>query len=418
MQSGMSAMPDAAIAGRPRRFPECGHRTDEQGHAMQRRAFLRVVGGGTIAAATGLGSGCSRALPDDAIAAWNGPGDEPDLRRSVLAHAILAPHSHNLQSWLVDLAVPDQITLRLDRSRLLPQTDPYSRQMLMSQGTFIELLDQAARDRGLRAEIALFPDGMFDAKSVDDRPVARVRLQPDPTVKPDPLFAQVFRRHTNREAYEARVPDPGALGTLLAASAAEGLRAGVTTSDERELMARQRQIAKEAWRIELTTPRAILESFAVLRIGPAEISRHRDGISLNDPMVRMLDAVGLFDRTRAPAPTDRATVAQIERFNASIDSTPCFYWLVSEGNDRLMQIRAGRAWVRAQLAATAAGLAMQPISQALQEYPELDAPYREIHALLQAEQPARTVQMWARLGHGPAVPPAPRRGLEAHLRKA
>ena len=29
-----------------------------------------------------------------------------------------------------------------------------------------------------------------------------------------------------------------------------------------------------------------------------------------------------------------------------------------------------------------------------------------------------TVQMWTRLGYGRAIGPAPRRGLEAHVRKA
>lgn len=61
---------------------------------------------------------------------------------------------------------------------------------------------------------------------------------------------------------------------------------------------------------------------------------------------------------------------------------------------------------------------MQPISQALQESPEVQAPYRAIHELLGAPAPRFTVQMWARLGHAPAVQPAPRRGLGAHIVKA
>lgn len=383
---------------------------------MQRRRFLRVAGGGVIAAASAPLVGCSSALPDEALLAWRGPGQEPDLLRWVLAHAILAPHSHNLQSWLVDLSVPDEITLRLDRTRLLPETDPFSRQMLMSQGTFVELLEQAARERGHRVDTVLFPEGMFDPQTVDDRPTARIRLQADPAVKPDPLFAQVLRRHTNRQPYEARVPAPEALQAVVQSMGPYPYRAGITTADDAGAIAQHRRIAKEAWRIELTTPRTILESFKVLRIGPTEIAEHRDGLSLNDPMVRVLHTLGLFDRTRAPAADDQATTGQLKAFNTAIDSTPAFYWLITEGNDRITQVNAGRAWVRAQLAATAQGLAMQPISQALQEYPEVQAPYRAIHELLGAPAPRHTVQMWARLGHGPAVQPAPRRGVPAHIR--
>lgn len=386
---------------------------------MDRRAFIRIVGGGGVIAAAAAGTatlaGCSSALPPEAIAAWQGPGNEPDVRRWILAHAILAPHSHNLQSWLVDLSVPGQITLHIDRTRLLPETDPFSRQMMMSQGTFIELLDQAARQKGLRAEIALFPEGVFPPATVDARPTARVRLVPDASVQADPLFAQVFRRRTNREAYEPRLPPTQALQAIAASTAGAALRTGFVTSAQKDAIDQHRRIAKEAWRIELTTPRTILESFKVLRVGPKEIAQHRDGIALNDPMVRALTALGLFDRSVAPAPDDQATTGQIDEFNAHIDGTPAFYWLVGEGNDRLAQINAGRAWVRAQLAATAQGLSMQPISQALQEYPEVAAPYREIHDLVGAPAPRFTVQMWARLGYGPQIEPAPRRGVDAHI---
>lgn len=385
---------------------------------MQRRSFLRVAGGGAIAAATAPLAACSSDLPDEAIAAWRGPGNEPDLRRWVLSHAILAPHSHNLQSWLVDLSVPGQITLFIDRTRLLPETDPDSRQMMMSQGTFLELLDMAARQRGHRADITLFPMGTFGPRDVDDRPTALIRLEPDAQVQPDPLFGQVFRRRTNRGAYQASSPEPAAVQAVLGASSAYPFRVGVTTNDQPESMARQREIAKEAWRIELTTPRTVLESFKVLRIGPREIAEHRDGISLNEPMVRVIHALGLFDRNVAPGPDDMATTGQIKEFNTHIDGTPAFYWLISEGNGRTTQIDAGRAWVRAQLAATAQGLSMQPISQALQEYPEVQTPYRDIHGLLQAPAPRFTVQMWARLGRAGDVSPAPRRGLEAHILKA
>lgn len=386
---------------------------------MDRRLFIRLAGGGAIAAATATAlAGCSSALPPEAIAAWQGPGEQADVRRWLVGHALLAPHSHNLQSWLVDLGVPGEITLFIDRSRLLPETDPFSRQMMMSQGTFIELLDLAARQKGLRAQIELFPQGAFGPTTVDARPTARIRLLPDAAVQPDPLFAQIFRRRTNREAYEAREPDAAALQAIAASVQPHVVRVGFVGAAQPEALAQHRRIAKEAWRIELTTPRTVLESFKVLRVGPKEIAQHRDGLSLNDPMVRALDAMGLFDRSAAPGPDDFATTSQIKDFNTKIDTTPAFFWLVTEGNGREAQINSGRAYARAQLAATAAGLSMQPLSQALQEYPEQTVPYTDIHQLLGAPTPRFTVQMWARLGVAPAIEPSPRRGLEAHLLKA
>ena len=112
---------------------------------MNKRQFLRISGGGLIAAAT-LSSlpGCSSDLPPEAIAAWRPPAADMDIRRWAISHALLAPHAHNLQSWLVDLDTPDTIVLRLDLRRLLRETDPWSRQLVISQGTFLELMQMAA----------------------------------------------------------------------------------------------------------------------------------------------------------------------------------------------------------------------------------------------------------------------------------
>ena len=226
---------------------------------MDRRNFVRVTGGGFIAAATAASAGCSQHMRPAAIAPWNGPGEEADVRRWILGYAILAPHSHNLQSWLVDLATPDEIVLHCDLDRLLPQTDPFPRQIMMSHGTFLELLDIAARERGLRAGTELFSAGTFAADKLDQRPVARVRLVADAAVKKDPLFAQILGRHTNRSAYNLDRPVPAAAWQAMAAAVRPNpLRFGFVATDRPELLSRHRAIAAEAWRIELTTPRMIM----------------------------------------------------------------------------------------------------------------------------------------------------------------
>ena len=390
---------------------------------MQRRQFIRLAGGGTVlaatAATTGL-TGCTPDMPASAIEAWRGPAPEladTDVRRWLLSYAILAPHSHNLQSWVVDLSTPQEMVLRCDLKRLLPQTDPLSRQIMMSHGTFLEMLDLAAKERGLRADISLFPQGAFGPKQLDTRAVARIRLTPDATVQKDPLFAQLLLRHTNRNAYDLNRPVPASAWQAMAQAAmAPGLRLGHTDPGQPDAMLAHRKIAAEAWRIELTTPRTIMESFDVLRVGADEIAKHRDGISLMEPKVVLLNRLGLFDRSTAPAPDAFATTSQIQKFGINLESTPGFLWMVTEANDRVTQVNAGRAYARVQLAATAQGLAMQPLSQALQEYPEQQKTYADIHALAGATLPGQTVQMWARVGYAEAVTAAPRRALEDFIR--
>lgn len=405
-----------------------------RGEPLRRRQFIRLVGGGAVSAAAMAGtvglSGCAQGMPPEAIEAWVGPDSATaagtDVRRWLLSYAILAPHSHNLQSWVADLRTPDVITLYCDLQRVLPQTDPLSRQIMLSHGTFLELLDLAARERGLRADITLFPEGVFGPGKLDARPVATVRLVPDARVQKDPLFAQILRRHTNRNAYDIQRAVPAQAWTAMASAVASahvpvnasaparvgfaGLEQGGETLDQ------HRRIARDAWRIELTVPRTIMESFDVLRVGQSEIAAHRDGLSLTAPVVVAMDRLGLFNRTQAPKPDDYATTSQIEAFDAKLASTPGFWWLVTPGNDRVTQVNAGRAYVRAQLAATAQGLALHPLSQALQEYPEQNKTYADIHTLAGATAPGETVQMWVRVGYAQAVEPAPRRRLQDFIR--
>ena len=385
---------------------------------MNKRQFLRITGGGVITAAT-LGSlaACSSALPPEAIAAWQPPADNLDIRRWALSHALLAPHAHNLQSWLVDLDMPDTLVLRMDLRRLLPQTDPWSRQLVISQGTFVELLDMAVKEKGYRAEIEMFPEGAFDAKAPDGRPTARIRLVRDAAVQPDPLFAHIFQRHTHRGLYENRIPNADARQALVDSVKGFPVQLGMVTADEAS-MQQHRQIAMDAWRIEMQTPRTLLESYKVLRVGPQEIAQHRDGISINTPMIRSLVALGLFDRSKPSEPDSAAVTGQISEFNEKMASTPACVWLTTADNARKTQMLCGRAYVRLQLAATALGLRMHPLSQALQEYPEQAQNYQAIHQLVAGKDGGTTVQMWTRLGYAPEVGPAPRRGLQAHLEKA
>ncbi len=383
---------------------------------MDRRRFIRGTGGGVILAASSAVAGCSAAMPAEAVAAWQGPGQEPDLRRWILGYAILAPHSHNLQSWLADLSVPDHIVLRCDLQRLLPETDPYARQIMMSHGCFIELLDMAARERGQRTEIRLFPEGVFGPDQPDTRPVASIRLVADAAVPKDPLFAQILKRHTNRAAYDpARAVPASAWQAMSEAVQPHALRFGFAGPDQPELLAQQRAVAAEAWRIEMVTPRTIMESYKVLRVGPEEVARHRDGLTLLDPTVVWMSRLGLFDRSQAPGPDDFASTSQIKDFGKKLDSTAGFLWMVTDDNDRITQVNAGRAYVRVQLAGTAQGVVMQPLQQALQEYPEQAGPHAQIRRLLGAAEPGQTLQMWARVGFAPPAPAAPRRGVDAQL---
>jgi len=375
--------------------------------ALSRKSFLRVLGGGIVVAA-GAGIVVPRldAMPAAAIAGWRGPGPaETDPRRRALSWALLAPNPHNLQSWSVDLSQPDTVTFFVDRARLLPQTDPFSRQVLIGQGCFLELLSLAAAAEGYRAEIALFPEGDWTI----ERPVARVTFVRQPGIALDPLFDQVPRRRTVRSAFGDR---PLELTHLAALCAAEP---SLVIATESARVERLRALAIAGSEREMNTPRTRKESIDVLRIGAAQIAEHRDGISLDGPLIWALRQAGAMTAAKAMTPGTIAWDGGRDYVLAGYASAQAFGWLASRGNARATQIAIGRSYVRLQLQATALGVVMQPHSQTLQEYPEMDGLTRAMRVET-ATREGDTLQMFFRLGYADLPGPAPRRELDRIVR--
>lgn len=375
---------------------------------LSRRKTLALIGGGVIFAATAsLGAIASRA-PRTAGLPWETAGRETEPRRKALSYALLAPNPHNRQPWLVDLAEPGVVTLYVDRAKVLPDTDPTSRQITIGLGCFLELMRMAASHDGQRVTITPFPDGE-DAAGLDARPVARAVFDADPTVTPDPLFAQVLDRRSTKEPYDTSRPLPA--DVLQALAVATHARFGGTV-DLTEV-AKWRAFTREALRIEIETPHTYRESVDLFRIGRAEVDASPDGIDFTGPLFEVMGATGLFTRDVVLDTGSQAYKAGLDAVYANTDTAMGHVWLVTAGNTRADQIATGADWLRVNLAATGVGVAFQPLSQALQEYPEMAALYADLHGRL---APAGgTVQMLARIGYGPSVGPSPRWPLEAKI---
>ena len=391
---------------------------------MHRRSFMRLVSGGTVAAATASLAGCSADFPTEALAAWQGPGNEPDLRRWALAYAILAPSPHNRQPWLADLREANAISLYVDRTRLLPETDPWFRQIMIGQGTFIEALALTLQARGLAPMVALFPEGEFKPREVDDRPVARVSWLPGASSPArDLLFAQLLRRCTVKTDYDTTQPVlPATLEALKATMTDPGVHFDASLDAAR--LARLRTLCWESAQVELRTPRTVMESVRLTRVGPDEIALHRDGISINTPVPRLANAVGAFDREHPPEAGSTAYKQMMSRFEGHSRTAMGFVWLstpttrhAASGSQRSAEVAAGRAYMRLQLKATELGLQMHPMSQAPQEFAEMKTHYDELHRLLLGKSAdEETVQMFCRIGHCAPTQHQPRRGVDAILR--
>ncbi len=381
---------------------------------MNRRKFLKIAGSTAVIVAAGSAGFVATRTPTDALMPWKTAGSVyPDPMRRALSYAILAPNPHNRQPWVVDLKSDTEAVLTCDLDRLLPETDPFNRQIVIGMGCFLELFSISASDQGYLAEIRYFPDGEPD-DTLDRRPIAHLSLTNQPGLAADPLFAHTLSRHTNRNPYEtSRAIGGDILKRLQDAPAGD---ASVGATNDGTLLQYLRNLTRDAMLAEMRTPAAHRESIELMRIGRREIEANPDGIALEGAFLEALNLAGILTRKSLANPASRSYQIAIDMIEEGAMASMGFIWVNTMGNDRAAQIEAGRAYMRIALHATADNIAMQPMSQALQEYSAMAPFYRVIHDRL-TSQPGERVQMLARLGYARDVGPAPRWPLETRLKE-
>ena len=362
---------------------------------MKRRSFLTILGGGTILATAGSAGFLFSRTPTKALEPWTEAVAYQDPIQRALAHALLAPNPHNRQPWIVDLSQDGQVTIHRDTTRDLPMTDPFNRQIFIGMGCFLETLKIAATETGHSVEFDILPQG-------ENGPIAVAKFSKGATL--DPLAQFITSRHSDKEAYSDRSIEEDKISEL---------SNHVAIIADQQRVDALRQITWDALEIEMLTPRTLKESVDLMRIGKKEINANPDGIEIREPMLDALYNVGLLTRETLLDTDHSGFRAKMNAMQRHCFATPAFAVLTTPGNTRHDQIDAGRDWMRYSLAVTSLGLGTHPMSQALQEYPEVSTQYDQVHQMLAKD--GETVQMLARVGYGSNAIATPRWALETRI---
>ena len=336
---------------------------------------------------------------DPALEAWGvsdadypKDGDAEGRLRFLLRYAILAPSGHNTQPWL--FAVDDgAIEVYADRARALPVVDPDDRELTISCGAALETLCIAMRHFGHRGAVRLAPD------PGDEDLLARVTLgEGDPSSRDEEeLFRGIPRRHSNRQAFEAR-DVPGALADRLVADAeVHGAWLCLVRGEDRAAVA---DLVAEGDRVQMADKRFRRELAAWVH---PNRSRSRDGMrgygfgfgnlmSHGGPL-----AIRAFDLGKGQAAKDRE-LAQ---------GSPLLAVLGTAADDPASWLSSGRALQRVLLRARTSDVWSSYLNQPI----EVEALRPRLAETI--GKPGQFPQLIMRLGYGAEVKPQPRRPVEA-----
>lgn len=380
---------------------------------LSRRTLVFAAGGAGLALIGTGGTFAVTRTPHRALQPWTDIETPPsaDVRLDAFRHAILAPNPHNRQPWLIQLVGQDEAVIFCDLDRRLPETDPFDRQILIGFGCFLELARMAAAERGVRVDITSFPDGLPAAR-LDRRPIARLRFVADSSTRKDRLFGAIPFRGSSKHPYD--VARPVAPRVLSALTTHRSPEIQITATADGDRVTALRAVTWEAWTVEFETQRTWMESVELMRIGRREIEANPDGISIGGPVLEALAMAGQFSREQSAKPGTTAHAGALARYRPIMATGMAYAWITTDGNSRSDQLAAGKVYVRMNLEAATQGIGFHPISQALQEYREMDTARARLGALL-AIRPGQRVQMLMRLGYGQGVKRTPRWPLKSRL---
>jgi hypothetical protein len=267
----------------------------------------------------------------------------------LLEYAVLAPSTKNTQPWHFSIG-EHTIGVFADLSRWQPVADRGRRELYISLGCALENLLVAGEQFGFRPEVSYFP------QSSNEELAATVTFHPDgsqpPTGRAGLTVGNITARHTHRGLY------------------------------------RDEPVAKEVQahlrcRCIGTGVRLDLIDDPAIRFQVVELNLHADEMEFADPAFRSelghwvgqgaFGTPGLLSRL-AGFLVARLNLGRVVggRNAAVLSSAPLVGLISAQTDDRVSQVRTGQALERLWLHATGIGMALQPMSQAL-EIPSLRA---------------------------------------------
>ncbi|MGV0871220.1 Acg family FMN-binding oxidoreductase [Mycolicibacterium sp. XJ879] len=272
----------------------------------------------------------------------------PDHRtiHTVLSLGVRAPSIHNTQPWRWRVGATS-LHLYADTSRHLPNTDPDSRDLLLSCGAALHHTVIALAALGWQAKVNRLPDPL------QPEHLASIEVQRHTATELDvALAAAIPRRRTDRRLY-SWWPVPAADITLMGARAA---RAGVVLRQVEALPKLQGAVAEAAWRHALdqdylTELATWSGRYAAVSGVPARSTPPSDPLS---PIPGRVFAGPALAQPEDADPTDDSAVVLA---------------LGTMDDSSLSRLRAGEATSLVLLTATALGLSSCPITEPL-EFPE------------------------------------------------
>jgi hypothetical protein len=324
-----------------------------------------------------------------------------DPRIKLASHGLLAANGHNMQPWKIKLDSDKNVFyLFVDSERLAKEVDPFARQTMVTQGTFLEYVRVAGEKLGYKTDIILFPNGEYDGQNLSEsmktKPVAKITLtKTEPKIST--LYEYMFLPDTNRGAYQREELTSEEIKHLLDINTDNDMTIKIFQDEENKK--NLGNYAMEGAKIESGIHRINEETAKIFRANEYEKNKYRYGFSLDGQGMTGIKGhlmQGLLTLFSSMNNEKSSADLYVKSMQTAVENTPAYALIKTTSNSRIEQVKSGMLYSRLILTAHSLGLVMQPPSQVLEEYPEMREQYSKIHKDYAPD--GGTIQMFFRIG--------------------
>jgi hypothetical protein len=331
----------------------------------------------------------------------------------LIYYATLAPSSHNTQCWKFRIHDDDNgktprsmstITILPDFSRACPVVDPDNHHLYATLGCAAENLVIAAQAHGYetRVDASVPQDGIHVHLKPPSSAAAAVEASPEIM----DLFQAIPKRQVSRCEYNGQALEPTELDSLQKAVAAAGGNGGVNVvlvTDRKQMKDIQDHVLL-ANTVQLKNPSFKNELLSWVRFNEKHAISHGDGLygKVNgNPSIPTFLGNAIFNYIVRPS-------SENEKVTKQIESSAGFAIFVSQVDDPVHWVEAGRCYERFALKATALGIRNAMLNQPI-EVTEMRPAFTEMMGFKKSSR----VDLVVRFGKGPVTQGiSPRRPLQ------
>jgi len=315
-----------------------------------------------------------------------------------LAIGLNAPSAHNTQAWKFKIISDTEAEIYIDETRLLPQTDPPTRQIHMSGGCFLETIAIGSTLIHYDANISLFPKGEYAISEIGKKPFASIKLTPQEKINVHPLANHIFNRHTSRLVYESDLISDETKDKLTKESAPGYSR--LVIQNKQEEIKPYLDLFKEAMKIESFNLPTNEETRRMFRFSSDEIETKRDGLTFEGQGTKGMAKVfaKMAVKNNVESWNKKSNVdAGLEKFNKGVDSSKALVYWITETNTIQDWINVGRDITKFFLVLTKYDMYAHPLNQGIQEYKAMDETRTKLDSLMKISNQQK-IQMIVRIG--------------------